>query len=91
MTKLITVFSEYSFSIFQFIYKLCQDFEQGVFSCNEEEKIEETLDCITVTKKCEGVVKKTVTRGAGTGESKITLHMNYNLYIQILFVVFVKQ
>ena len=45
--------------------------------------IEEALDCITVTKKCEGVVKKTVTRGAGTGETKITLHMNYNLYVLI--------
>lgn len=45
--------------------------------------IEEALDCITVIKKCEGVVKKTVTRGSGTGETKITLHMNYNLYVSI--------
>lgn len=36
----------------------------------------ETLNAKTVTKKCEGVVKKSRTRGDGTGELAFTLHMN---------------
>ncbi len=38
-------------------------------------KLEETLNQKTVQKKCEGVVKKSRTRGDGTGEIKYTLHM----------------
>ena len=37
--------------------------------------IEETLETITVTKKCEGLVAKSVTRGSGNGEVKLSLHM----------------
>ena len=81
MTKLITVFSEYE--IKNSAIKINNGTDTGFKKVGCVGKIEEALDCITVTKKCEGVVKKTVTRGAGTGESKITLHMNYNLYIQI--------
>lgn len=35
----------------------------------------ETLNAKTVTKKCEGIVVKSVTRGDGTGELAFTLHM----------------
>lgn len=35
----------------------------------------ETLNAKTVTKKCEGVVVKSVTKGDGTGELALTLHM----------------
>ena len=35
----------------------------------------ETLNAKTVTKKCEGVVVKSVTKGDGTGELAFTLHM----------------
>lgn len=43
--------------------------------------LEEELETLTVTKKCEGVVVKSVTRGSGNGELTISLHMNYNLYV----------
>lgn len=81
MTKLETVFSEYEIknSAIKINDKSSDEFKK--VGCVGS--IEEALDCITVTKKCEGVVKKTVTRGAGTGEAKITLHMNYNLYVSI--------
>lgn len=38
-------------------------------------KLGETLNSKTVTKKCEGVVKKSRTKGDGTGELAFTLHM----------------
>ena len=74
MTKLETVFSEYEIknSAIKINDKSSAEFKK--VGCVGS--IEEALDCITVTKKCEGVVKKTVTRGAGTGEAKITLHIS---------------
>ena len=80
-TKLITVFSEYEIKNSAIKINDTESTEFKKVGCVGS--IEEALDCITVTKKCEGVVKKTVTRGAGTGEAKITLHMNYNLYVSI--------
>ena len=44
--------------------------------------LEETLNAKTVTKSCEGVVVKTVVKGDGTGELKLTLHMVYDLYLK---------
>lgn len=38
-------------------------------------KLGETLNSKTVTKKCEGIVKKSRTKGDGTGELAFTLHM----------------
>jgi hypothetical protein len=38
-------------------------------------KLGETLNAKTVTKKCEGVVVKSRTKGDGTGELAFTLHM----------------
>ena len=43
---------------------------------------EESMNSKTVTKKCEGVVVKTVTRGDGTGELSLSLHMRYDLYLK---------
>lgn len=45
--------------------------------------IDESLEVITVTKKCEGVVVKSVTRGSGNGELTISLHMRYDLYVKM--------
>lgn len=44
--------------------------------------VEETLNSKIVTKKCEGVVKKTKVRGDGTGELKASLHMVYDLFLK---------
>lgn len=80
-TKLITVFSEYEIKNSAIKINDTESTEFKKVGCVGS--IEEALDCTTVTKKCEGVVKKTVTRGAGTGEAKISLHMNYNLYVSL--------
>lgn len=44
--------------------------------------IDEAMNSKTITKKCEGVVAKTIVRGDGTGEIKISLHMRYDLYLK---------
>ena len=44
--------------------------------------LEETMNTKTVSKKCEGVVVKTVTRGDGSGEISLSLHMRYDLYLK---------
>lgn len=44
--------------------------------------LEETMNSKTITKKCEGVVVKSVTRGDGTGEIKLSLHMRYDLFLK---------
>ncbi len=41
---------------------------------------EESLNTKTVRKKCEGIVVKQVTRGDGTGELKVNIHMRYDLF-----------
>lgn len=43
---------------------------------------EEAMNVKTVTKKCEGVVTKSITRGDGTGELTVSLHMRYDLYLK---------
>lgn len=43
---------------------------------------EEAMNSKTITKKCEGVVVKNVTRGDGTGELSVSLHMRYDLYLK---------
>lgn len=43
-------------------------------------KLSETLNAKTITKKCEGVETKSVTRGDGTGELGFTLHMKIAAY-----------
>lgn len=81
MPELTTVFSEYE--IKNSAIKIKDNEDTDFYNVGSVGSIEETLDCIIVTKKCEGVVKKTSIRGAGTGEAKITLHINYNLYVKL--------
>lgn len=40
----------------------------------------QTLNTKTITKKCEGVIVKKVTKHAGDGELKVTLHMQWVVY-----------
>ena len=46
--------------------------------------IDESMETITVTKKCEGIVVKSTTRATGNGEATLSLHMRYDLYTSIL-------
>ncbi len=45
--------------------------------------IEETLNTKTVTKKYKGIEAKIRVKGDGTGELKLSLHMNYDTYKKI--------
>lgn len=42
--------------------------------------LEETMNTKVISKKCEGVVKKQVVKGDGTGELKLSVHMKYEHY-----------
>lgn len=44
--------------------------------------LEESMNSKTITKKCEGVVTKSVSRGDGTGELTMSLHMRYDLFLK---------
>lgn len=44
--------------------------------------IEEELEVRVVTKNCEGVVAKSVAKGSGSGTLTISLHMQYDLYVE---------
>ena len=44
--------------------------------------MEETMNSKTITKKCEGVVVKSVSKGDGTGELALSLHMRYDLFLK---------
>ena len=78
-TEYKTVFSEYEIKETAIKFEGGQDFEKiGCVGSFEEE-----LETRIVTKKCEGVVVKSVTRGAGSGTVKMSLHINYNLYVQM--------
>ena len=43
--------------------------------------LEEAMNIKTITKKCRGVVVKNRTRGDGTGELKLSMHMKWPLYV----------
>lgn len=43
---------------------------------------EEELAVTVISKNCEGVLAKTVSRGAGSGTITMSLHMRYDLYVQ---------
>ena len=45
---------------------------------------EETLNTKTITKKCEGVVTKQVTRGDGTAAVKYSLHIRWAIFCKLL-------
>ena len=44
--------------------------------------LEETMNSKTITKKCEGIVVKSVSKGDGTGELALSLHMKYDLFLK---------
>lgn len=50
--------------------------------------LEETLNVKTITKKCEGVVRKRKTRGDGTANVKYTLHMRWEHFVRFLGMKF---
>lgn len=50
-------------------------------------KLGETLNAKTVTKKCEGVVVKSRTKGDGTGELAFTLHMRESVFAKMFGMV----
>lgn len=45
--------------------------------------LETELEVKTITKSCEGVVKKKRSRGAGSGTATLSLHIPYALYVKI--------
>lgn len=45
--------------------------------------LETELEVKTITKSCEGVIKKKRNRGAGTGTATLSLHVPYELYRKI--------
>ena len=72
----VTIFSEYEVN------------EIGIILTGQETgettncigSAEETMDAKTVVKKCRGVETKSRTKGTGTGEVKLSLHMPYDLF-----------
>lgn len=59
-----------------------EDAQSTVFGCTGS--LTETLDQIKRTKKCEGVVVKTTTKGTGTGTIKLSIHAKYDLLTKAL-------
>lgn len=74
------VYSE--FEIHKLSIKFLKDTTATVFGCTGS--LIETLDQKKVSKKCEGVVTKTRTKGTGTGTLKITLHAKYDILCKAL-------
>lgn len=72
------VFSEYELKQmgFKFVSGEAYQTAECIGSCEEE------LNTKVITKKCRGVVKKTVVRGDGTGTLKVSMHMPYDIYKQ---------
>lgn len=52
--------------------------------CGAVGTAEETLDSKTVSKKYRGAIVKQRTRGTGSGNLKLSLHMNYDMYNKTL-------
>lgn len=50
--------------------------------------LEEAMDVKTVTKKCEGILVKSRTKGTGSGTLKVSLHMLWSLYVKAYGMVF---
>lgn len=50
--------------------------------------LEEAMDVKTVTKKCEGILVKSRTKGTGSGTLKVSLHMLWSLYTKAYGMVF---
>lgn len=77
--ELKTTYTEYSeFEIDEIGMKIGDDEEHTV--CGAVGSCEESLDTKTVSKKYKGIQAKTRTRGTGTGELKLSMHMAYEKY-----------
>ena len=76
MATTIEQFSE--FEIKESTVKFAGETEATKIGCVG--KLGETLNAKTVSKKCEGVVQKSRTKGDGTGELAFTLHMNAGVF-----------
>ena len=73
----VTVFSEYE------IKNSSVQFAEGDFlDLGCVGSIEEELETIVISKKCEGVTVKTRTLGAGTGEITLSLHINREVFVK---------
>lgn len=59
------------------------DGSETVYDLNCVGSLETELEVKTVTKSCEGVIKKKRNRGAGTGTATLSLHIPYKLYKEI--------
>lgn len=44
--------------------------------------LEEEMDARIITKKCRGVVRKKIVKGAGTGKFKVTAHIPWAIYTE---------
>lgn len=42
--------------------------------------LDESMNVMSISKKCEGVISKQVTKADGTGELKVNLHMKYEFF-----------
>lgn len=81
--------------------KVFSDYEvhESAIKFNEENEIaatkvgcvgslEEAMDVKTVTKKCEGILVKSRTKGTGSGTLKVSLHMLWSLYVKAYGMIF---
>lgn len=50
--------------------------------------LDETLNTRSITKKCEGIVRKYVVKGDGTANVKFSLHMRWNHFVKALGMKF---
>lgn len=83
MSKVETAFSQYG--IKQSAIKIAEAEAFKKIGCVGS--LEEEMEVIVIEKKCEGVVAKTRTRGSGKGELTLSLHMNYDLYVEAFGMV----
>lgn len=83
---LTTTYQEYSeFEITDFAMKFDEDEKHNI--CGAVGSCEESLDTKTVSKSYKGIEAKTRTKGTGTGELKISMHMAYETYCKAFGMV----
>lgn len=73
------VFSEYELK--EMSIKILSGMQQTYKSANCVGSCEETMNSKVVTKKCRGVVVKTMVRGDGTGTLNISMHIPRDIYL----------
>lgn len=83
--KKIKGFSEFEIKKSAFKFHKESDARAIVAGCVGS--FEEELESRSVTKKCEGVVAKSRTFGAGSGKLKVSLHIAWEVYIRIFGLV----